>query len=276
MASDYREHLDEAALGLLAETTGFASRSDAPHFFRSRPHDISVALGSPEAASLLAPHDQHGSGDQNQLLQLAIAVHRTAEEICQAGWTASEYSHVDMGLLKFSGQTDHQRFVVGLLASFLSAPPPVEAPVESAVAHPGTVERLLALVDLCSKVGETERAGALRLLGDEALFSAGIFPEISHRHVVGDELIESLHSVLPRAVVLVLDDLRPELVTLLDIHLMFGPVWYRMGAQDLVHTGGREALNNIATDFSSARRFLVRIAQGPLAQLRLGLYPEVS
>ncbi|MDG1086674.1 MAG: hypothetical protein P8P20_02960, partial [Acidimicrobiales bacterium] len=123
MASDYREHLDAASLRLLAETTGFASTDDVNPTFPSRPHDIKVALASPKAARLLDVRDRNNPV-QHRLLQLAVAVHQTAEDICQAGWIATDETVIDLDLLSFSGQSQHQQFVVGLLASYLHSPAP--------------------------------------------------------------------------------------------------------------------------------------------------------
>lgn len=274
MASDYREHLDAASLRLLAETTGFAANGDPKREFASRPHDIRVALGSPEAARLL---DLRHRKDpvQHRLLQLAVAVHQTAEDICQAGWIATDESIIDLNLLSFSGQSQHQQFVVGLLASYLSAPAPAEF---ADVAPPATAcntTRLYSLIDLCVTASDTERAGALRLLGDEALFTAGMFPLIAHNSPVDLAMLNSLKSVLPRAVVSLMNELEPQLRTLLDVYLMFGPVWYRMAAQNLLFSSARESLNSIATDFITARRFIVQVSQGPLVKIKHDLYPEI-
>jgi hypothetical protein len=274
VASDYSEYLDAASLRLLAETTGFASGDDANQAFSSRPHDISVALGSPEAARLLDMAYPPGPV-QHRLLQLAVAVHQTAEDICQAGWVATNESIIDLNLLSFSGQSQHQQFVVGLLASYLNSPMPVEfmdiAPSPAAC----NTARLYSLIDLCATASDTERAGALRLLGDEALFTTSLFPSIAHNSPVDLAMLNKLKSVLPRAVVTLMDELEPQLRTLLDVYLMFGPVWYRMAAQNLLFSGARELLNSIAADFITARRFIVQVSQGPMVNIKHELYPEI-
>jgi hypothetical protein len=274
VASDYREHLDAASLRLLAETTGFASSDDANQAFSSRPHDIRVALGSPEAARLLdLRHRQNPV--QHRLLQLAVAVHQTAEDICQAGWIATDESIIDLNLLSFSGQSQHQQFVVGLLASYLNSPAPAEF-MDIAPSTPAcNTARLYSLIDLCVTSSDTERAGALRLLGDEALFTAGMFPAIAHNSPVDLAMLNTLKSVLPRAVVTLMNELEPQLRTLLDVYLMFGPVWYRMAAQNLLFSSARESLNSIATDFITARRFIVQVSQGPMVNIKHDLYPEI-
>lgn len=274
MESDYREHLDAASLRLLAETTGFAVVDDGTPDFQSRPHDIKVALGSPEAARLLdLRHRQNPV--QHRLLQLAVAVHQTAQDICQAGWIATDESVIDLNLLSFSGQSQHQQFVVGLLASYLQSPIPVELANLAPTATACNTARMYSLIDLAVTASETERAGALRLMGDEALFTAGMFPGIAHQCPVDLAMLNSLKSVLPKAVVSLMNDLEPQLHTLLDVYLMFGPVWYRMAAQNLLFSSTRAPLSSIATDFTTARRFIVQVAQGPLAQIKHDLYPEI-
>ena len=274
MASDYGEHLDAASLQLLAETTGFASKDDATQAFQSRPHDIKVALGSPAAARLLDLRHRPNPV-QHRLLQLAVAVHQTAEDICQAGWIATDESVIDLNLLSFSGQSSHQQFVVGLLASYLHSPVPLELEELGATSSACNSARMDSLVDLAVTSSDTERAGALRLLGDEALFAAGMFPAIAHDTPVDLAMLNSLKSVLPKAVVTLMNELQPQLCSLLDVYLMFGPVWYRMAAQNLLFSGVRGSLNSIATDFMTARRFIVQVSQGPLAHIKHDLYPEI-
>ena len=274
MATDYREHLDAASLRLLAETTGFGSNDDANQTFSSRPHDIRVALGSPQAARLLDLRHRQNSV-QHRLLQFAVAVHQTAEDICQAGWIATDESIIDLNLLSFSGQSKHQQFVVGLLASYLRSPAP-SGFIDIAPTGPACgSSRLYSLIDLCVTSSDTERAGALRLLGDEALFTAGMFPAIAHNSPVDSAMLNALKSVLPRAVVTLMNELEPQLRTLLDVYLTFGPVWYRMSAQNLLFSSARESLNSIAADFMTARRFIVQVSQGPIVHIKHGLYPEI-
>ncbi len=275
MASDYREHLDAASLRLLAETTGFAAIDDGTPAFQSRPHDIKVALASPEAARLLDLRERHDPV-QHHLLQLAIAVHQTAHDICQAGWIATDDSVIDLSLLSFSGQTEHQQFVVGLLASYLQTPVPEELSSLAPASTACSTERLYSLIDLAVTVSDTERAGALRLLGDEALFTAGMFPAVAHYCPVDVALLQSLKTVLPKAVVSLMRELEPQLRTMLDVYLMFGPIWYRMAAQNLLFSTARASLGTIATDFVTARRFIVQVAQGPLAHIKRDLYPEIA
>jgi len=274
VASDYGEHLDAASLRLLAETTGFACIGDIEPAFQSRPHDIKVALASPAAARLLDVRHRPNPV-QHRLLQLAVAVHQTANDICQAGWVATDESVIDLSLLSFSGQSQHQQFVVGLLASYLNSPAPAELAQLRETTSACNSERFYSLAELCDSATDTERAGALRLLGDEALFTTGMFPAVAHACPVDETLINALKSVLPRVVVSLIDDLRPQLRTLLDVYLMFGPVWYRMAAQNLLFSGARESLNAIAGDFLSARRFIVQVSQGPLANIQHDLYPEI-
>lgn len=275
MANDYREHLDAASLQLLAETTGYAKPGDGRPAFQSRPADIRVALASPAAARLL-DLTVRPNPVQHRLLQLAVAVHQTAEDICQAGWIATDESAIDLNLVTFSGQSRHQQFIVGLLAAYLQSPSPAEFAETHVPDQVCGTSSLYALIDLCMSASDTERAGALRLLGDEALFAASLFPSIAHRCPVDQAMLDALKLVLPRAVVSLLDELEPELQTLLDVYLEFGPVWYRMAAQNLLVSGVRESLSDFASEFGTARRFLVQVSQGPLAPIKRDLYPHIS
>lgn len=275
MESDYREHLDAASLRLLAEATGFAAIDDDTAAFQSRPHDIKVALGSPAAARLLDLRERTNPV-QHHLLQLAVAVHQTAQDICQAGWSATNESMIDLALLSFSGQSQHQQFVVGLLASYLQSPVPDELAGLAPTSAACTTARMYSLIELAVSASDTERAGALRLLGDEALFTSAMFPGVAHNSPVDQAMLKSLAAVLPKAVVSLLHELEPQLRTLLDVYLMFGPVWYRMAAQNLLFPSARPTLSSIATDFVPARRFIVQVSQGPLANIKHELYPDIA
>lgn len=272
MSADYLEQLDPASLGLLAETTGMASRVDAGQFFSERPNGIRLALSAPEALDILTAPAPIEGANQHRLLQIAIAVHHTAQDICFSGWTARDESPIDLPLLRFAGQGPHQFFMVDLLSSYLPADWSLPEFFDSPQAAAGSVSRLRELIELCGEVAETERAGALRLLGDEALFTASMCPAAAAAAPITPELLVELESVLPKAVLGLLDELRPSINSLLDVYLTFGPVWYRMASQNLLHRTMRESLSDIAREFSSARRFLVRVAQGPLSQLRENLF----
>ncbi len=273
MSSDYLELLDPNALGILAETTGMASRADASRFFAERPNGIRVALGSEEAARLLA-RSPLGVDLSHRRLMIAISVHQVAEQICSAGWTTRDDSPVDLPLLRFAGQGPFQTFMVDLLATHLPADVSFAGldGFDLAPHRPGSPERLRELLSLCAEVAETERAGALRLLGDEALFAASIDPAGAASVPLTAETIEALELVLPKAVRGVLGELRPSMNTQLDAYLEFGPIWYRMASQNLLHRTMRETLSDMAREFTTARRFLVRVAQGPLAPLRDELF----
>lgn len=280
MAGDYQEHLNPVALGLLAETTGRAPRASGANFFRSRPHDIHVALAAPEALHLLQTPAAQASGqttedDQTEraarrILQLAVAVHQAAEELFHAGWSATDNRIVDLPMLRFCSQSSTQRFLVGLLASFVMPGPVPQARIDSAPAT-ATTERLWYLSDLASNVAETERAGVLRLLGDEALFTASVFPETAHECVIERDVLRSLEHVLPSTLVRLISTLDAP-ATLLELYLMLGPIWYRMAARNLLMRVEGDPLEEIADNFGEARMFLVHLAQGPLAPLRQALY----
>lgn len=260
--------------------TGRAPRASGAHFFRSRPHDIHVALAAPEASNLLLPgiddvpdtdsEDDRAERAARRILQLAIAVHQVAEEMFHAGWSASETRMVDLPMLSFCSQSANQRFLVGLLASFLT-PDPLAALDLTQTPPPATIERLWHLADLATNVAETERAGVLRLLGDEALFTSSVFPEIAHECRLDRDVLRSLEHVLPSTLVRLISTLDAP-TTLLELHLLLGPIWYRMAARNLLVRVDGDPLEEVASNFAEARMFLVHLVQGPLAALREPLY----
>lgn len=273
MPGDYHEHLDADALALLAETAGFDTGGDPVRFFHGRPHEIQAALASPRADRILEFGNQHDSGPDRRLLQIAVAVHRSAEEIVHVGWTADTSGSVDLRLVEFSGQTENHRFIVGLLASFLPPELPAALPILESSASPATAQRMLQLFDLAEEVAETERPGVLRLLGDEALFAAGLFPAHAHAQLLDPQFLDRLLTALPPSLVRIFDSCEPEPQTLLDVQLLFGPVWYRMASRNLLHRLAGNPLEQIANRFDTARQFLVRVAQGPLRHHLDALYP---
>lgn len=267
MVTSYLEHLDDNALELLAETTGIVGRGHARSFFRSRPHDIHLALTSPEASSLLGCDGAEIDRATN-MLRIAVSVHRTAEAICHEGWSASVQRPIDLPLLRMAGQIESQQFLVGVLASFLEEEDRSLTADFSATPTPVTLERLFWLVGLAEQVSPLERAGALRLLGDEALFGASVFTDLGANQKVGPGVVAKLAPVLPRAVTRILPQLETQLWSLLDIHLMFGPIWYRLASKELLYPHERSVLGHVAGDFAAMRKFAVTVTQGPLANIR--------
>lgn len=286
MSSDYGEHLTSAALRRLAAATGRTPNVDVAAHFSQNQDDLLLALGSDEAASVLAdelsPATTRDPIDLESLT-VAIAVHRTADEICRAGWTLGDLSPIDLSLLDFCGQLENRRFIVDLLLSgrapvptsalgspdyvppHWSAPPSlsrsrVERPVDRS-----DRERVLAIAELVHAFDGFERPGLLRMLGDEALLSAGSRPRGASDEVLDAHMNDALRSVLPRALHANLDDMAASGRSLLDAHLAFGPIWYRLASASLLHRPNRRLFANIARDFGAARQFLVRIHQGPLS-----------
>ncbi len=278
MGHDYREHLSNSALRLLGQATGVPAGVDPALFFQERPHDISVALATPGAEHLLAELlREPAESAQPAVLSIAIAVHRTAQEICQAGWSFNDTSPVDLALVRFAGQSECQRFTVELLRSFVRHQIVVDTDEEPATQHGvASVERLHGLIHLANEVGDFERTGALRLLGDEALFAVSMCPRAALDQPVDPHLLARLRTVLPRAMSRVIDEMTPNLRTVLDLYLHFGPIWYRMSATSLLHAPNRDMLRIAAADFATARRFVVRVAQGHLAPYNESLFVDIA
>ncbi len=283
VTSDYGEHLASAALQCLADATGHAHRGDIAAHFSQNQDDLMVALGSDEAASLLHPRVTSNAAAlqpaEFDSLAVAIAVHRTAEEICRAGWTANDLSPIDLALVRFCGQLDNRRFIVDLLLSGRAAAahfgadgtaPDLAGCGElgfSSAESRSPAERVLDLVDLIDTFGDFERPGLLRMLGDEALHSTGTQPRATSQHRLDADLHHALRSLLPSMLRPALDHMHQAGQSLLDAHLSFGPIWYRLASTSLLHRPNRQMFATMAREFSVARRFLVRVHQGPLAHL---------
>jgi hypothetical protein len=259
------ERLDGDALRLLAEVTGVSAGDQAFDFFSASPQALRLALAAPESESLM-----HPGHDLNEL-EIAIAVHRCAATICSAAWTMNDSTPVDLDLIGFAGQGVLLRSMVDLLAAALRSSwgpswdaAPIDPPVSTGAARPGSLERLEELVTLCSSVGEIERGGALRLLADEALLSVGALSGRASKVPVTEDIWEQLEAVTPRAIRTMRPTLQP-FNSLLDVHLLMGPVWFRMASQNLLFLELRPLLSALAAHFDTARRFLVQVVQGPLA-----------
>lgn len=294
MTRVYLSRLDSDSLDLLAETTGLAPREHGSSFFADRPYDITVALRSPEARNLLGAETDDSpvatrATTGHRRLQIAIAINRCAEEICAAGLSAQDSSPIDIDLIRFSAAGATHEFMIDLLASYLVAPADSSVRVnpcapsgpasEGALGDlrlprsaPGSLYRLHGLLDLCEQVEVTERGGVLRLLADEALFTLAIAPDRAVHEPIDQATLVRLQAVLPRAVGSLLGELAPEIPSLLRLYLVLGPIWYRMASLNLLHRPMRGPLGDMARDFSLARRFLVRVSQGPLAPLRDELF----
>ena len=183
VAFGYLEHLTAADLRLLAVVA-----DERPEALRSDPDRLVALLGAPatEAAVLGPALDDEPFLRASSFLTFAVAVHRSAA--CLEGVTSTlewvgprqRLPVFDVASLRdFLADPLRRLFLVELLASFTS------------VASGSTWERTrrgwrrrrfseldpVRLASLLEVVGEAERPGVYRRLGDLALFLTGVFPD---------------------------------------------------------------------------------------------------
>jgi len=259
------ERLDAATLRLLAAATGVTSEENAYDFFTDNRQALRLALAAPEAEVLAQ------STDGLDELEIAVAVHRCAANICSAAWTMNDSTPVDLDLIGFAGEGVLLRSMVDLLAGALRPPWNAAEIADLAplglreLAPAGSLLRLEQLVAVCDQADDFERSGALRLLADEALFSVGVLSgPTSGVRLTNDVTWQIISTVTPRAIKTMRSTL-PPVQSLLDLYLLLGPVWYRMASQNLLFIELRPLLSSLAAHFDTARRFLVQVSQGPLA-----------
>ena len=183
VALGYLEHLTAADLRLLAAVAG-----ERPEALRARPDRLVGLLGAPatEAAVLGPALDDEPFLRASAFLTFAVAVHRSAARLdgvtSTLEWVAPRrrLPVFDVASLQdFLADPLRRLFLVELLASFTS------------VASGSTWERTrrgwrrrrfseldpVRLASLLEVVGEAERPGVYRRLGDLALFLTGVFPD---------------------------------------------------------------------------------------------------
>jgi hypothetical protein len=183
VAFGYLEHLTAADLRLLA-----AVADERPDALGSDPDRLVALLGAPatEAAVLGPALDDEPFLRASSFLTFAVAVHRSAARLegvtSTLEWVGprQRLPVFDVASLRdFLADPLRRLFLVELLASFTS------------VASGSTWERTrrgwrrrrfseldpVRLASLLEVVGEAERPGVYRRLGDIALFLTGVFPD---------------------------------------------------------------------------------------------------
>jgi hypothetical protein len=179
----YVEHLTSGDVRLLADVARCA-----PEDLRARPARLVELLGAPatEAAVLRPAPDDEPFLRASSFLTFAVAVHRTAVALDGVSSTLEwvgprqRLPVFDVASLRdFLADPLRRLFLVELLASFTT------------VASGSTWERTrrgwrrrrfseldpVRLASLLEVVGEAERPGVYRRLGDLALFLTGVFPD---------------------------------------------------------------------------------------------------
>src|SRR5918996_1173747 len=137
--------------------------------------------------------------------------------------------------------------------------------------------RLAATLD---GVPEADRPGIYRRLGDLALFLTGVFPDHSAARSVHPIELERLLRSLPMT-----GDPAP---TLTDVEVLagergaagllewLGPRWYRAAAERTPVTGLGGLLDDLATRFDQARRFLNHLTDRYLFPVRNRWFPSAG
>jgi hypothetical protein len=183
VALGYLEHLTAADLRVLGEVAGVP-----PEALRARPARLLDLLAAPttEAAVLGPAVDEEPFLRASSFLTFAVAVHRSAARLegrtSTLEWVGphQRLPVFDVASLRdFLADPLRRLFLVELLASFTS------------VTSGSTWERTrrgwrrrrfseldpVRLASLLEVVGEAERPGVYRRLGDLALFLTGVFPD---------------------------------------------------------------------------------------------------
>jgi len=272
VASGYLEHLSAADLRLLGSVAGVA-----PDALRTRPARLLDLLATPAAeAAVLGPAlDDEPFLRASSFLTFAVAVHRSAARLegvtSTLEWVGprQRLPVFDVASLRhFLDDPLRRLFLVELLASFTS------------VASGSTWERTrrgwrrrrfseldpVRLASLLEVVGEAERPGVYRRLGDLALFLTGVFPDHTANTPLGRPSAEA--RLLRSAGV---DPARVEPGTLGPFELLerLGARWYQLAVHRAMAPSASVAvLESVAERFTDARRILNVVTDSYLFPLR--------
>jgi hypothetical protein len=270
VAFGYLEHLTPADLALLAAVAG-----EQPERLRARPHtvvDLLATVGA-EAAVLGRGADDEPFLQASPFLTFAVAVHRSAARLGQATSTlewvgpGQRLPVFDVGSLRdFVADPLRRLFLVELLASYTHV-----ASGSTWVRTPRGWRRRrfseldpVRLASLLEVVGEAERPGVYRRLGDLALFLTGVFPDhTAERGLGGVDAARLLRAVAGDAPA---DAEHLGAVGLLE-HL--GARWYRRAAATAPSaTATARVLPQGGDRFRQARRVLNLVSESTLFPLR--------
>jgi hypothetical protein len=265
----YRQHLTERDLKIIERATGGG--------------ELAKVLGHPDLeTAVFANVAAEGPFEElpSPFLTFAVAVHRTAERLERATFVQERFAPrqripvFDVATLKDLLAAPMRRyFLVELLASYTH----VTSGVAWTRTRRGWRRRRfneldpVRLAGLLEVVGEAERAGIYRRLGDLALFLTGIFYD--HTAVHGIEGIAAARLVR-------LSGLPPALANgLSGVELLeqLGRRWYRAAAAVVAASGlplspSVGAAKEIGERFGDARRVLNAVADDYLFPLRGRLF----
>ncbi|MDH3754368.1 MAG: hypothetical protein OEU32_10905 [Acidimicrobiia bacterium] len=253
-----RQRLDlhEGDVAVLARALGTSGETLRGELER-RPWYVNEILRRPEVIDSIL-----GGSDMEQLavsplLFFAVLVHRSADELTSSEWVddwvgpGCRLPVFDVEpLLEFADAPGRLLFTAKLLVGFAV---PTKAPVP--------VDRLDLddLVDWLGAVEPTDQIVLLRLLGDLALFQAGVFPDSNGATTLSDAQAEHLGRSVGMT-----DDELDQLVDHgsstpgLDALEILSSAWYRAAAESSASTP--VLLRDVAHRIRAARRFLNYVA----------------
>ena len=289
--SAYLDHLTDADLSILGGSIDAPAADDASAYLRSHPELLEDALGAPSAFDLLLgdPADDELLLHASPFLFFAVAVHHVVDELGRTRFVEERVGRrmrvpvFDAGQLREFGVDPARRyFMVEHLTSYtrvMSGPVWVRRGSRWRRQRFSELDaaRLAAALDA---VPESDRPGIYRRLGDLALFLTGVFPDHSAARSVHPIELERLLRSLPVA-----GEPAP---TLADIEQLagergaaglfewLGPRWYRAAAERTPVTGLSHLLQDLATRFDQARRFLNHLTDQYLFPVRNRWFPAAG
>lgn len=287
----YLEHLTEHDLSLLGPVVDSPPAESASDYLRSHPELVEEALGSPVAFELVlgAEVDDELLVHASPFLVFAVAVHRTVDELGRTAFVEERITPrmrvpvFDAGQLREFGVDPVRRyFMVEHLTSYTRV---MSGPVWTQRRGRWRRQRFseldaARLAAALDAVPESDRPGIYRRLGDLALFLTGVFPDHSATRSVHPIELERLLRSLPRG-----SGASP---TLADVEQLagergaaglfewLGPRWYRAAAERTPVTAMSRLLDDLATRFDQARRFLNHLTDRYLFPVRNRWFPTTQ
>jgi hypothetical protein len=287
----YLEHLTEADLSILGGTVDAPPSDDASAYLRSHPDLVEEALGSPAAFDLVLGAEVHDEllVHASPFLVFAVAVHRTVDELGRTTFVEERITPrmrvpvFDAEQLREFGVDPARRyFMVEHLTSYTRV---MSGPVWTQRRGRWRRQRFseldaARLAATLDAVPESDRPGIYRRLGDLALFLTGVFPDHSATRAIHPIELERLLRSLP-----VRGESPP---TLADVEQLagergaagllewLGPRWYRAAAERTPVTGLGRLLDDLASRFDQARRFLNHLTDRYLFPVRNRWFPTAD
>jgi hypothetical protein len=290
--SAYLEHLTEADLSILGGAVDTPTADDASAYLRAHPELVEGALGSTVAFERV--FGDRAADDlllhASPFLVFAVVVHRVVDDLGHTRFVEERISprmrvpvfDADQ-LREFGVDPDRRYFVVEHLTSYtrvMSGPVWIRRGSRWRRQRFSELDaaRLAATLDA---VPEADRPGIYRRLGDLALFLTGVFPDHSAARSMHPIELERLLRSLPAAG----GEAAP---TLADIEQLagergaagllewLGPRWYHAAAQRTPVPGLSRLLDDLATRFDQARRFLNHLTDRYLFAVRARWFPSAG